>query len=86
VDFQVLGPPAVVDGERQVALGTTREGALLAILLVHADETVSAARLIDELWGGNPPAGATATLQGYVRNLRRPSSPTARRARRAACW
>ena len=46
MDFLVLGPPAAVDGERLVALGATREGALLAILLVHADEAVSAARLI----------------------------------------
>lgn len=75
MDFRVLGPPVVVDGDREVALGTTREGVLLAILLVHADEPVSAARLIDDLWGGNPPAGALATLQGYVRNLRRALEP-----------
>jgi DNA-binding SARP family transcriptional activator/WD40 repeat protein len=75
VDFRVLGPLCVVDGDRTVALGTTKEAALLTILLVHADEPVSAARLIDELWRGTPPPGAAATLQGYVRNLRRILEP-----------
>jgi DNA-binding SARP family transcriptional activator/WD40 repeat protein len=65
----------VVDGDRTVALGTTKEAALLTILLVHADEAVNAARLIDELWAGTPPPGAAATLQGYVRNLRRILEP-----------
>jgi DNA-binding SARP family transcriptional activator/WD40 repeat protein len=65
----------VVDGDRTVALGTTKEAALLTVLLVHADEAVSAARLIDELWAGTPPPGAAATLQGYVRNLRRVLEP-----------
>jgi DNA-binding SARP family transcriptional activator/WD40 repeat protein len=76
VDFRVLGPLSVVDGDRTVALGTTKEAALLAVLLVHADQPVSAARLIDDLWAGAPPPGASATLQGYVRNLRRLLEPT----------
>jgi DNA-binding SARP family transcriptional activator len=82
VFFCVLGRLAVsVDGCEQV-LGATREAALLADLLVHANQTVSADRLIDDLWHGLPPAGAGATLHTYVRNLRRKLEPG--RVRRAA--
>jgi DNA-binding SARP family transcriptional activator len=81
VFFCVLGRVAVsVDGTEQV-LGSTREAALLGDLLVHANEVVSADRLIDDLWHGEPPAGAAATLHTYVRNLRRRLEP--RRASRA---
>jgi len=37
---------------------------LLAILVPHGGETVSAARLIDDMWAGTPPPGAEATVQG----------------------
>jgi DNA-binding SARP family transcriptional activator/tetratricopeptide (TPR) repeat protein len=75
VFFCVLGRVAVsVDGNEQV-LGSTREAALLGDLLVHANEVVSADRLIDDLWHGVPPAGAGATLHTYVRNLRRRLEP-----------
>jgi DNA-binding SARP family transcriptional activator/pimeloyl-ACP methyl ester carboxylesterase len=43
----------------------------LGLLLVHANETVSAGRLIEELWEGHPPPSATTTLATYVSQLRR---------------
>jgi predicted ATPase/DNA-binding SARP family transcriptional activator len=75
MEFCVLGPVTVVDGGVEHVLGSTREGALLADLLVHAGEVVSAGRLIEDLWRGEPSPGAIATLQTYVRNLRRLIEP-----------
>jgi DNA-binding SARP family transcriptional activator len=45
--------------------------ALLAYLLLHANELVSSDRLIDEVWGPEPAKTATASLQNYVSRLRK---------------
>lgn len=71
VDFRILGPLEVGDGDRTVALGGDKQRALLAILLLHPNEPVSADRLIDDLWGARPPPAALKTLQAYVSRLRR---------------
>jgi ABC-type transport system substrate-binding protein/DNA-binding SARP family transcriptional activator len=69
--FLVLGPLGVeVDG-RKVTIGGGRERALLALLLVNAGEVVSRDRLIDELWGGNPPDRASHSLDAYLSRLRK---------------
>ena len=52
-------------------LGTPAERHLLAILLVFASETVSTDRLVDELWGEDPPRTARNMVQRYVSRLRR---------------
>jgi DNA-binding SARP family transcriptional activator len=52
-------------------VGGGRQRALLALLLVHADEVVSRDRLIEELWAGNPPPGGSRSLDVYVSRLRR---------------
>ena len=52
-------------------LGAAKQRALLGVLLLHANETVSTARLVDELWGERPPATAEKLVQGYVHALRR---------------
>jgi predicted ATPase/DNA-binding SARP family transcriptional activator len=71
MDFQILGPfQALVDG-RPVSLRAAKPRALLAILLLHASESVSADRLIADLWAGRPPATAAKTLQTYVSQLRK---------------
>jgi YVTN family beta-propeller protein len=71
MDFRILGPLEVHDGGRPLGLGGEKQRALLAILLLHRNEVVSADRLIDELWGESPPAGARQTLRTYVSKLRR---------------
>jgi DNA-binding SARP family transcriptional activator len=48
---------------------------LLAYLLLHANELVSSDRLIDEVWGPEPPKTAAASLQNYVSRLRRAIGP-----------
>ncbi len=54
-----------------VTVGGARQRALLAVLLLHANETLSADRLIDELWGEQPPPTAAKTVQVYISRLRR---------------
>jgi YVTN family beta-propeller protein len=71
MDYRILGPLEVFDGERRVALEGSKQRALLAILLLHANEVVSADRLIDDLWGEQPPATALKTLHAYVSRLRK---------------
>ena len=58
-----------------MTLGGTRQRSVLAILLLHAGEVVSADRLIDELWGERPPADAATALQQHVSRLRRQLGP-----------
>ena len=71
MEFRILGPLEVRDGSRRLVLGGERQRAVLAILLLYRNEVVSADRLIDELWGETPPAGARQTLRAYVSKLRR---------------
>ena len=61
---------ASVDG-RQIALGAGKPRALLAMLALNADSPVSTVRLIDGLWGEQPPATATKIVQVYVSQLRK---------------
>ena len=56
--FRILGPLEALDGVQQVRLGASKPRALLGALLLHANEVVSTARLVDELWGEQPPATA----------------------------
>ena len=71
IEFRVLGSFEAVEEGRALALGSPRQRALLAVLLVHRGEPVSTERLIDELWEEQAPASATKIVQGYVSNLRK---------------
>jgi DNA-binding SARP family transcriptional activator/WD40 repeat protein len=71
MDVQVLGPvEASVDG-RSIPLGGGKPRALLAMLALNAGSTVSTERLIDGLWGEQPPASANKLVQVYVSQLRK---------------
>ena len=69
--FCVLGPLEAYTDGRSVPVGGGRQRALLALLLVHAGEVVSRDRLIEELWAGNPPPGASQSLDAYLSRMRR---------------
>jgi DNA-binding SARP family transcriptional activator len=71
IDFRVLGPLEVVDNGREIALGGSKPRALLALFLLRANETLTADRLIDALWGEHPPATATKAVQVHISRLRK---------------
>src|SRR5438552_3260098 len=71
MEYRVLGPLEVRDGERSLPLAGAKQRALLALLLVHANRVLSRDRLIDELWGEQPPETAVTSLQVYVSRLRK---------------
>lgn len=71
VEFRVLGPLEVRVGNRLLGLGGPRRRALLAILLLNANQVMSIDRLIDGVWGQDVPATAIAQVQAAVSALRR---------------
>ncbi len=71
VDFQVLGPLEVWDGERGIPLGGSKARSLLAILLLNSNRVVPTTRLIELLWGHEPPDTARNSLQVHVSQLRK---------------
>jgi len=76
MEFRILGPLEIDDGEgRPISVGGGRPRALLADLLLHANEVVSTDHLIDDLWGETPPETAAKALQGYVSHLRKVLEP-----------
>jgi DNA-binding SARP family transcriptional activator len=84
MEFRILGPTEVLDGGRRVPLPSGRGRALLALLLLHAGEPVSADRLIDELWGESPPPTARTVVHGLVSRLRAVLEPGRGKARPGA--
>jgi WD40 repeat protein/DNA-binding SARP family transcriptional activator len=71
VEIRVLGRvDALVDG-RALPLRGSKQRAVLAMLALRANHTVSADELIDGLWGEDPPASAAKNLQLYVSQLRK---------------
>ncbi|WP_433080093.1 BTAD domain-containing putative transcriptional regulator [Dactylosporangium sp. CA-052675] len=80
--LRVLGPFEVeTDAGATVDVGGPRQRAVLALLLSARGEVVSVDRMIEDLWRGEPPPRAIASLQAYVSNLRRLLEPS--RERRA---
>jgi DNA-binding SARP family transcriptional activator len=71
MEFRILGPLEVLGDGRQAVLGGSRQRALLALLVIHANETLATERLIDEVWGERPPASAAKTLQVQISRLRK---------------
>jgi DNA-binding SARP family transcriptional activator len=71
MDFRLLGPLEVAEGGHPLALGGAKQRALLAVLLLHANDVVATERLIDELWGESPPATVAKSIQVYVSRLRK---------------
>jgi DNA-binding SARP family transcriptional activator/class 3 adenylate cyclase len=71
IDFGLLGPLEVRRDGTALHLGGHKQRLLLGALLVEANRVVSASRLIDLLWGSDPPGSAANGLQQYVSQLRR---------------
>jgi DNA-binding SARP family transcriptional activator len=71
VEFGLLGPLEVRGDEEPLRLPARKQRALLALLLLHANRVVGRERLIDQLWGEDPPETAVKALQVYVSQLRK---------------
>ncbi|MER5268356.1 BTAD domain-containing putative transcriptional regulator [Actinosynnema sp. NPDC002837] len=71
VEFRVLGPVQAWVGGRPVDLGHARQRCVLAVLLVEANQWLSADQLLDRAWGDRVPPGGRNTLYGYLSRLRR---------------
>ena len=67
----VLGPVEVHSSGGVVAVAGARLRTLLTLLALDAGRVVAAGRLIDGVWGDEPPAGAGNALQSLVSRLRR---------------
>ena len=68
--FRVLGPLEVSGEGGALPLGGPKQRTALAHLILNANQVVAAERLIDALWGEEPPDAARGTLQTYVSRLR----------------
>jgi DNA-binding SARP family transcriptional activator/pimeloyl-ACP methyl ester carboxylesterase len=71
VEFRVLGPLEVTACGQSLEVAGARTRAVLAMLLVHANQVVSADRLTEELWPGQPADRAAASMQVRLSELRR---------------
>jgi DNA-binding SARP family transcriptional activator len=71
LEFLILGALEVRADGRPLQLGAAKQRALLALLLLSANELVPASRLVDELWDERPPATAGHSVQVYVSQLRK---------------
>lgn len=70
VEFRLLGPVEVRDGDRVLRAGSERERFVLAVLLLRADRLTPTDSLIEALWS-DPPASAKAQLHNMISSLRR---------------
>jgi DNA-binding SARP family transcriptional activator/tetratricopeptide (TPR) repeat protein len=73
--IRVLGSFAAEAGGEPVPLGGPRQRAVLALLVAARGQVVSVDRMVEDLWRGEPPSRALASLQAYVSNLRRLLEP-----------
>jgi DNA-binding SARP family transcriptional activator len=71
MDFRILGSLEVSDGDHELDLGGSKRRAVLALLVLHANEVVGTDRLIDQLWGEKAPRNAAAALHTHVSRLRK---------------
>src|SRR5215210_4153779 len=69
--FSLLGPLSVTAVSAPIKLGGQKRRALLAVLLLETNRVVARDRLIDALWGEDPPDTARNTIQVYVSQLRK---------------
>jgi DNA-binding SARP family transcriptional activator/Tfp pilus assembly protein PilF len=70
MEFRLLGPVEAQAGDRLLGIGHPRQRAVLAVLLLEAGRLVSADRLIDRVWGDEPPPSVRNALSAYVARLR----------------
>jgi DNA-binding SARP family transcriptional activator len=75
MDVQILGPLRVLRDGVELDLGRPKQRLLLAVLVAAGGDTVSVDRLVDELWGDEPPPRVASSVQAYVSKLRNALEP-----------
>jgi DNA-binding SARP family transcriptional activator len=70
MQFRLLGPVEVWDGDERIDLGGAKQRALLALLLLNANRTVRRSQVLDWLWDMEPPRTAGNLVHEYVSRLR----------------
>jgi SARP family transcriptional regulator, regulator of embCAB operon len=76
LDFGVLGPLQVTVGGRGLPLGTPKQRAVLALLVMSRNRPVSGDSLVTAAWEQFPPPEPKASLHSYISNLRKLISGT----------
>ena len=76
MDFKILGPIEVWNGDRRLGVGGPRHRKLLSLLILAKNHVVSRDELIETLWTGEPPASAAAIIHVRVSELRRFLGPS----------
>lgn len=71
IRFRLLGPLRLWNGSAWTPVQAAQQRVVLAILAIEAGQVVATDRLIDELWGDQPPRAAASVVRGYVMRLRR---------------
>jgi SARP family transcriptional regulator, regulator of embCAB operon len=71
LEFGLLGPLEMSIDGALVPMGTPKQRAVLAMLVINRNQPVGVEKLITALWEGWPPAGARASIHSYVSNLRK---------------
>jgi DNA-binding SARP family transcriptional activator/tetratricopeptide (TPR) repeat protein len=70
MEFGLLGPLMVRCGATVLPVPPGNQRALLAALLLDANQSVALGKIAETLWGAEPPPSAPATIRNYVRRLR----------------
>lgn len=71
MDFRILGPLWVAEGDAEITPTAPKVRQVLSFLLMRCGKPVQVEELIDELWGDQPPSSAMTTLQTYIYKLRK---------------
>ena len=71
MEFKILGPLEVVEGDRKLPLGGAQRKALLAMLLLRANRVIGIDELVERTWGDDPPKTAEHSIQVHVSELRK---------------
>jgi DNA-binding SARP family transcriptional activator len=69
IEFLILGSLQIRVADRLVGIGVGKQRALLGVLLIHANQVVSADRLLEEVWGDRQPSGGVKTLRYHISKL-----------------
>src|SRR5262245_25643167 len=75
MEFRLLGPLEALRDGNPVPIGGAKQRALLALLLLHANEVVSRDRVIEDLWADAPAGSAGHSLNVQISRLRKALEP-----------